>query len=967
VLNTPSAPVLIGRESQLSALREFVERLHRGRAGTILVRGDAGAGKTRLVNELAAEARVHGATVLQGGCVAIGDQPLRHAAFIELLRGAPRRAGTATADQGIAGLSTERMLEHLLALVDGVTAPDAYVLIVEDVHWADRGTCEILTVLARHVAGCPVGVVMTCREELPRDHHVRQFFSELVRAELVHPLAVPALTAAEVAGMVEALVGDVDAVTVARVFERSAGNPLIVEELCAQADPGSTQAIEGPLRDILLGRFLQLSEPAREIVRAVAVAGSSVDQLQLASVVGVDDKAFAVALREALDLRVLVRNDESVGLRHVLMAEAVYDDLLAVERVRIHARWAEALRGGAAPLVAHHWYEAGAHEPAFDANLAAAREATAAMAFETAHRYYRQTLSLWDRVPHPAARAGTSRGDLVLQTAETANWSGNPAAGIAIIDAALGTHEIADDPATTSVLLERRAWYLLRQGANEAARRAYDAALATLPEDADPATRVRVLAGSVRAWERASDFDRALALAREAVNVAVSGHVEAEIGPAHYMLGRILLSVGATNDAIDELTRAADAAETALNPVLLAISLLERADALARHGQLAEAIPAALAASDRLRARGQHDPHALLAAAAAGALQYRLGRPTEGRAIADAILAEGRNPVTLALGHLLAGSIDVERMELTSAREHLETARILAAPLLDGRVGAALSASRAELALAEGNVDNAVSAVEEGIGKVAHSGDDEALAHLCLFGLRLEGERAARAVGRDSERSRRRRDATIDGYERRLRHVLDAAPDAPHDSSERPDLAAIRAAWRAERQRLDGRDDPEAWAAAMRAWARAQWPRLAAYASLRQAEAIARDGASTELVTQAIDDSAGCARAIESALLLAAVAELVHRTGVDVATRANGSAPPPSEPTAAGLADLTKREREVLDLVAAGATNRQIASRLFISDKTASVHVSRILTKLGAASRQEASAIARRASRSRRP
>ena len=284
--------------------------------------------------------------------------------------------------------------------------------------------------------------------------------------------------------------------------------------------------------------------PRGDIVRAVAVAGSPVVEQHLRAVVDLDDRAFAAALREALDLRVLARADAAITMRHVLMGEAVYGDLLALERVQVHARWAATLSDAPAALVAHHWYEAGDDERAFDVGLIAAREATHAMAFDLAHRQYAQVLSLWDRVEAPAERAGEGRSDMALHAAETANWAGDPANAVAVVDEALAVVERAErepreerDEAMASVLLERRAWYLLRQGANDAARKAYDAALAALPETADAATRARVLAGSVRAWERSAEYDRALTLAQEAVDVAVAGSVAAEIGPAQYMLG----------------------------------------------------------------------------------------------------------------------------------------------------------------------------------------------------------------------------------------------------------------------------------------------------------------------------------------------------------------------------------------------------------------------------------------------
>jgi DNA-binding NarL/FixJ family response regulator len=137
-----------------------------------------------------------------------------------------------------------------------------------------------------------------------------------------------------------------------------------------------------------------------------------------------------------------------------------------------------------------------------------------------------------------------------------------------------------------------------------------------------------------------------------------------------------------------------------------------------------------------------------------------------------------------------------------------------------------------------------------------------------------------------------------------------------------------------------------------------QWPRLAVYAETRRAEAVAATGAPLDARVAAFERARARAEAIDSPFLLAEVGRLAARAGVASPGATAGTTPSVSGPT--GLAELTRREREVLDLVAEGATNRQIGSRLFISEKTASVHVSRILTKLGATNRQEAAAIARR-------
>ena len=291
---------------------------------------------------------------------------------------------------------------------------------------------------------------------------------------------------------------------------------------------------------------------------------------------------------------------------------------------------------------------------------------------------------------------------------------------------------------------------------------------------------------------------------------------------------------------------------------------------------------------------------------------------------------------------------------------------MLAASLLDGRVGAALATARADLAIGEGNMELAASAVDEGIEKVVHSGDDESLAHLSLYGLRIEAERELSALGRESDRARRRRDAKVASYEAHLARVLGAQPP----TSVRPDLAAVRAAWTAERTRIDGASDPERWASAAELWTTAEWPRDAAYSALRHAEALARAKAPDDTVAAAFrvaEERAAAARESVPARARRAPGAISR----SARARRSRRLPTPPGPDVTDdateiLAALTPREREVLELVMAGATNRQIATRLFISDKTASVHVSRILTKLGVTSRQDAATVARRAQRSRR-
>ena len=206
MLNSPPAPILIGHEGQLTVLRAFSARVASGRAGALLLRGDAGGGQDPTRHRARRRsARERASTVLVGGCVALGDEPLRHAALIELLRAASQTAVKADDPRRSRGSPTEQVLERLLAVVDDVARVRPARARVEDIHWADQGTCEILTVLARHVADRPVGLVMTCREELPaRPPRPPASSPSSAARQLVTPVAVPPLTPAEVARLVEA-------------------------------------------------------------------------------------------------------------------------------------------------------------------------------------------------------------------------------------------------------------------------------------------------------------------------------------------------------------------------------------------------------------------------------------------------------------------------------------------------------------------------------------------------------------------------------------------------------------------------------------------------------------------------------------------------------------------------------------------------------------------------------------------
>jgi DNA-binding CsgD family transcriptional regulator/tetratricopeptide (TPR) repeat protein len=1003
-------PSLIGRARELASLRDRLDRAAAGRGSAVLVTGEAGIGKSRLTRELAADARYRGWGLAEGRCVAVGGEPLRRAALLDLLR-TPGTPGLAS------GASTEELLERVLSLVDSASAPAPLLVVVEDLHWADRATCEVLMVLARHVADRPACLVLTSRDdELPRGHHVRGFLAELRRAQLVTAVALPRLGAADVATLIQHLVGPVEPTRASAVFERSGGNPLLVEELSIAGVGAATDAsagggtaagrdLEDRFVDVLLTRTERLSEVAAAIVNAVSAAGRYVDETVLAEVVDAAADRFAAGLREGLDLHLLVRCGDAVGFRHVLVGEAVHGQLLRSERTSLHARWAAVLsrRDEDPAVLAHHWAEADDPERALTASVGAGDAALGAIAPHEAMVHYRRALDLWRVVDDPVGQAKRSRTDLCALAAESANWAGAPVDAVELVTMALAS-QAEDDPGdgvATSRLLERQGWYLLRQGRTDAARAPYQAAVEGLPDDAPPAHRARVLAGSVRIWERQRDPARALATGQAALAAAQAAvatgasagsdaHAAAELGQVRYMLSRALLAAGQTDAALDELAASIAAAEEAVNAVSLSISLLDRADVLAPLGRLDEVVVEALAAADRLQARGHNDPHALLCRGTAAAVLHRQGRTEPARALAESIVADARTPSTLAFGHLATGVLDLDQGRLGDAREHLEMARFLSAPLFDGRMAGSLATGRAELALAEGRADDARAAVDEGIERVACTGDDEVLCDLCLLGLRIAADRASQSDQRRSERARARDASAIARYERRLAVLVldhtsdtDRVPDGvgaafPGSDGgsgwERPVARTLALAWDAERARLDGAPDADAWARAADGWAAIGRPRHAALARLRQAEALLGRAETRPAAEDVLAQALKQARVVGSQLLTDHVVSVARRAGVTLAgplsPAGTGTATAASRGNSVGpadgdlrsrLASLTRREREVLDLVAGGSTNRQIGAALYISTKTASVHVSRILAKLGVVSRREAAELAHRA------
>ena len=441
---------LIGRLAELAELEAALADAADGRPSLACVAGDSGVGKSRLLAELEQRATESGALVLAGDCVDLGESELAYVPLVAALRPlarsgdpaltepvraavAPLLPGLSVAAQEPAESDSEggaqgRLFEGLLSLLDGLGARQPVLLVIEDLHWADRSTRAALAFLGRSLQAERVLIVATYRpDEMHRRHPLRPLLAELERNPRARRIALEPLTRAELTDQLADILGaPPEAELLERLWTRSGGNPLYCEELLAAGLDGRGAAPD-TLRDALMLRVERLSEPAQELLRLVAVAQRADDPL-LGETSGLDSRALRDGLREAVDGHILLAGDDDrYRFRHALLREVVEDDLLPGERAALHLALARALdarideSAGAVltAAVAHHYAAAGDQPAALAASVRAAAVAERVYAHGEASALLDRALELWDRVPDPATVAGADHVELLTRAAET--------------------------------------------------------------------------------------------------------------------------------------------------------------------------------------------------------------------------------------------------------------------------------------------------------------------------------------------------------------------------------------------------------------------------------------------------------------------------------------------------------------------------------------------------------------------
>jgi predicted ATPase len=682
-----TSPALVGRAAESARLAEARDRAAAGTPTVVVVGGEAGVGKSRLVGELAAGWRADGATVLAGGCVELGGEGLPFAPIVEALRSLARgqddtglpRAVPEPAGAQLARLLPElglppaggppprsldlgsaqgRLFELLLVLLERLAEQRPTVLVVEDLHWADRSTRDLLAFLARNLRHRRVLLVLTYRsDELHRRHPLRPWLAGLERDRRVERLELGRFDRGEVAAQLTGIIGTAaPARLVDRIHARSGGNAFLVEELAAAASARGAAVSDGlegtlpaSLRDTLLARIEPLPEPTQQVLRAAAAAGGRVEPELLAEVAGLPEQELLAALREAVSAQVLLvdAHTGTYGFRHALVKEAVHGELLPGERTRLHHRFAAALQRAAGPPgadvalaaeLAWHWYAAHDLERALPAAVEAGLAAERSYAFAEAQRHFERALELCEQVP--VARTGLDRVELLGRAAEAAANAGASERAITLVRGALAEVDPERDRLRAAVLTQRLAHHL-RVAGRSGAFEAYQEAVRLVPPSPQTPERASVLAGLGQALmlrgrfaEARAACEDAIATARTAGAAAVQSHALATLGVAVFWLGDRAAGLAYAREA----RRLAGGAASPEDEVRACINLSSLLDDC---GDLEEAAATATDGLEVARAAGlQRTVATLLASNAA----YQLGRWDEPEALTDPPRTSTRSP-----------------------------------------------------------------------------------------------------------------------------------------------------------------------------------------------------------------------------------------------------------------------------------------------------------------------------------
>jgi DNA-binding SARP family transcriptional activator len=586
----PWRPPLVGRAVEWTALLEAYEAARRdGRL--VVLEGEAGVGKTRLAEDFAAHATAAGATTVGGRCYE-GESGLAYAPLVEALRAAVARRADGTWLEAVPAAwlaEASRLLPELADLRPGLEPappldspgaqsrfltglsqvllaalrePGPGVLALDDLHWADEASLDVLTYLVRRLGGQPVCILVTWRsEQVQGGHRLRRLAGEAQRAGSGTVLRLARLGEPEVAELVLAVAPD-RAGQAAWLYQESEGLPFFLAEYLAIAPGGAGGAtLPRGVRELLRAKLEPVSEAGRQLLATAAVIGRSFDfdtvrvasgrseEETVAALEELTERGLVHELREASELPVV-----AYDFSHERIRALVYEETSLARRRLLHRRVAEALAGRAhgrspAASVARHFQLAGQDADAAGSFKAAGDHARTLYANREALAHYRTALALG----HPDA-AGLHEAIGDLETLAGA------------YDGALASYEAAAarcPPASVPALEHKLGGVHDRLGDRQAAASHYQAALAGLQDDAGKA---RLYADWSLSAHRRGDRGQAVELADRALTLAEAAGDTKALAQAHNILGVLAGNLGDHEGALGHLERSLALAERLPDP-----------------------------------------------------------------------------------------------------------------------------------------------------------------------------------------------------------------------------------------------------------------------------------------------------------------------------------------------------------------------------------------------------------------
>ena len=856
-----AAPI-VGRVAERQAMLATYARVVAGHPQVLLITGAAGIGKTRLVEELCAhaESAAGGARVLLGESAPLAGAALAYGPFVAALRD---QAGWLLADDGTPDMlaARHRLFVHVLELLAGLASGSPVVLVLEDLHWADESSRELLAFLAVGLRDQPVMLVGTLREEELADG-VGQWLAELERRPRVTRLRLRRLADGEIAELVTSLLPADAASTdrVAAVVGAADGNPLYAREL-ANVGP---QALPASISDAVLAKAARLTAQARVVVDQVCVADGGMSHELLAAAVPLPEKRLLTSARRAVDSGLLVPAGDGYAFNHALTRQVLYAHLLPGERRHLHHRLAEAL--AALPdsdpgLLAQHWHLAGSPDRAGPAAVLAARQAVAERAYPEAARSYALAIELSAWLPE----AGPA---LLEEAARAAGWAGDPDRAAGWIDDAL-TQSGDAAPADRARLLERLSRYRFDARDLDAAVDAAERAVALLPDGPPSALRARVLAALATGRMLLGDFDGALPVAEQAVAEARQADAVAEHAHGLATLGIVLAHHGEFDAGIAALRTSFSLARRTGNVEDVVRAAANHMYLLCTAGRFTEALD--VAQEGRSVAESLDAPPALTSTLDnnIAAVLTATGRWAE----ADQLLAELMDKSSAKATHYL----ELLQLELAVGRGDGERAASLATALAkappDPGLTGPLRACLAEQALAVGNLVVAAGEVLDGLAILAGTGWAEEEIRLLAAGARVAADIAALSTADRLGNLPETWERAAVTFPERARAITDA------DGRGQPAVAAFGALAAAEHARQHRTDSPATWRTVADAWRVAGQPYWEAYAHLREAQVAARAG-HRDQAARALAAGESLARRLPSAPLLSLAEQVARQAGL---------------------------------------------------------------------------------------